>query len=165
MSSVEEASHLEQVFPGAKFVQNAPGSAFPFQDKEFDILFCSAVLEHVGPDADQRFFVSECLRVANKVFLTTPNKNFPIEFHTFLPFLHYLPQRVHQKALHLLGMDFYAKTENLNLLTRKKLRSMPPLVPDNGMSLLDVYVTVNRLCGLPTNLILYAETSRPPQCF
>jgi ubiquinone/menaquinone biosynthesis C-methylase UbiE len=92
MSTIEDASNLEEEFKGAKFVKNEPGKPFPFADKQFDILFCSAVLEHVGTDAEQKDFIAECLRVAKKVYLTTPNKRFPLEFHTYLPFLHYLPQ-------------------------------------------------------------------------
>jgi hypothetical protein len=37
--------------------------------------------------------VAECARVARKGFcLTTPNRWFPVEFHTQLPLLHWLPK-------------------------------------------------------------------------
>ena len=73
MASIEDASNLEQQFKGAKFVRLDGGSVFPFRNDEFDILFCSAVLEHVGDYDAQRDFIKECLRVAKKVYLTTPN--------------------------------------------------------------------------------------------
>ena len=152
MSSIEDASHLEQLFAGAKFVQNSAGARFPFVDKQFDILFCSAVLEHVGDDDAQRFFLQECMRVAKKVYLTTPDKHFPIEFHTYLPFIHYLPQHIHQSILRRLKMDFWAKTENLNLLNAQKLLSMVP-----NDRLISIKVFHNRLLGMSTNLILYFE--------
>jgi SAM-dependent methyltransferase len=159
MSSVEDASNLELLFKGAKFVRNEPGRPFPFDDKQFDILFCSAVLEHTGDDEAQKQFVHECIRVAKKIYLTTPNGHFPIEFHTYLPFVHFLPQRIHQKILRAFKMNFFAETSNLNLLTRKKLLS---LVPENARKNTMIYY--NYLIGggvqfgIATNLILYVES-------
>ena len=152
MTTVEDASNLEEVFKGAKFVRNETQKRFPFKDKQFDILFCSAVLEHVGDDNDQRFFIHECLRVAKKVYLTTPNKRFPIEFHTYLPFVHYLPRNIHQKILRILKMDFWAETANLNLLTKNKIYSM---IPNDSRSKAKIYR--NRLLGMTTNLILFMQ--------
>jgi 2-polyprenyl-3-methyl-5-hydroxy-6-metoxy-1,4-benzoquinol methylase len=152
MLSVEDASNLEQIFKGAVYVRNEPESDFPFCDKQFDVLFCSAVLEHVGDDDMQRHFIWECMRVAKKVYLTTPNKSFPVEFHTFLPFVHYLPMRIHQKILRALKMDFWAETSNLNLLTMKKLRGM---IPHETKEKVKLYY--NRLLGIPTNIILFIQ--------
>lgn len=153
MSTIEDASNLEQIFNGAKFVQNEPGKAFPFDDKQFDILFCSAVLEHVGDDEAQMQFVYECIRVARKIYLTTPNKYFPIEFHTYLPFIHYLPRYAYQKILRVLKMNFWAETANLNLLTKKRLFSML-----SGNTYKNARIYYNRMFGIATNLILYIET-------
>ena len=150
MSSIEDASMLTDVFPGTSFVRTTPGEAFPFRDKQFDILFCSAVLEHVGTLEGQRFFLAECLRVAKSVYLTTPNRGFPVEFHTYLPLVHWLPQAMHQKILRLVGMDFWAKTENLNLLTK---RSLMAIIPEDLRS--KAIITNNRLLGLVSNLVLY----------
>ena len=152
MSSIEDASLLTDVFPGTKFVRTTPGGAFPFKDKEFDILFCSAVLEHVGSREDQRFFLKECLRVARKVFLTTPNRGFPVEFHTYLPLVHWLPKGLHQKILKGVGMAFWAKTENLNLLSKRSLRA---IIPEKYKG--KAVITNNRLLGIVSNLILYID--------
>ena len=152
MSTIEDASALEGLFSGATFVQNQVGEDFPFPDKKFDVLFCSAVLEHVGDDGAQERFVHECIRVAKKVYLTTPNKLFPIEFHTYLPFVHYLPRSMHQKILRGLKMNFWAKTENLNLLTRKKLYNS---VPEEARKNAQIYG--NRMLGMLTNLILVVK--------
>ena len=152
MSSIEDASSLEQVFAGPKFVRSQPNKRFPFYDKQFDILFCSAVLEHVGDKEAQQFFVLECLRVAKKVYLTTPNKYFPIEFHTYLPLIHWLPKRIHQKILRILGMDFWAKTENLHLLSARTLYNLIPSSIEDK-----VLISGNRLMGVVSNLILCME--------
>ncbi len=52
MCSVEDASNLEREFPGSKFVRNEPGKPLPFRNDQFDIVFCNAVLEHVGESGD-----------------------------------------------------------------------------------------------------------------
>jgi 2-polyprenyl-3-methyl-5-hydroxy-6-metoxy-1,4-benzoquinol methylase len=152
MSSIEDASNLEEIFKGAIFIKCTANEKFPFNDKQFDIMFCSAVLEHVGDDDEQRYFIKECLRVAKKIYLTTPNKYFPVEFHTYLPFIHFLPQRIHQKILRKLKLDFWAETRNLNLLTRKNLYAM---IPDEVRN--KVMIHYNRLFGIPANLILFVD--------
>src|SRR6476469_3852200 len=70
----------------------ADGRDLPFSDGEFDFGFSNAVVEHVAGGRDgQRAFVHELCRVARRVFVTTPNRWFPLEVHTLLPFLHWLP--------------------------------------------------------------------------
>src|SRR2546427_9686473 len=124
MASVEDCTALEAVFPGAKFVRIQPDQALPFPDAYFDVGFCSAVLEHVGGATQQRFVLQELLRTCRSVFLTTPDRAFPIEVHTFLPVLHWLPKRLHRQVLRHLGLSFWAAEANLNLLTRRELTGL-----------------------------------------
>jgi len=66
------------------------GKDFPFKDSSIDIVYSNAVIEHVGNFERQLFFLSEMLRIAKRcVFFTTPNKYFPIELHTKIPFIHF----------------------------------------------------------------------------
>lgn len=147
-TSIEEASFLESRYQGLKFVRTS-GSELPFPDNSFDVAVSFAVLEHVGSRDRQRQFVSELVRVARRVFLTTPDRSFPIEVHTFLPLLHWLPQPVHQRVLRGLGMEFWAKTENLNLLDRKDLLTMFP-------GEIKVHTCSHRILGVSSNLIAVA---------
>ena len=147
--SIEDASRLEQEFPGVRFVRIGKGP-LPFRDNEFDVLFCSAVLEHVGTRQEQALFLSEVTRVSRRAFLTTPNRWFPVDFHTMLPLIHWLPQRLHQRLLRLLGYDFLSCTENLNLLGCRDVRSLLP-------SHLQVRIHVNRLFGMVSNLMVCIE--------
>ena len=79
---IDDASFLEEVYPGLRFVP-ADGKDLPFADGAFDWVHSSAVLEHVGSAAEQAKFVSELYRVCRKgIFITTPNRWFPVEFHT-----------------------------------------------------------------------------------
>ncbi len=69
------------------------GRMLPFADGAFDIVFSNSVIEHVGNEADQHAFAQELARVGRHYWVQTPNRNFPIEAHLMLPFVHYLPKK------------------------------------------------------------------------
>jgi len=86
-----ELDRFRAAFPRVQAVQ-ADGRALPFRDGEFELGFSNAVVEHVpGGREGQRQFVAELCRVARRVFVTTPNRWFPLDPHTLLPFVHWLP--------------------------------------------------------------------------
>ena len=97
--------------PRATYVQ---GNALelPFEDGAFDLVFSNAVVEHVGGVEAQRRFVAEALRVSRRVFITTPNRWFPIEVHTRAPLVHWLPDPAAHRAYDLLGKP-WAKENHL----------------------------------------------------
>src|SRR6185312_11942751 len=70
----------------------ADGRALPFEDGAFELGFSNAVVEHVaGGREGQRQFIGELCRVTERVFVTTPNRQFPLDPHTLLPLAHWLP--------------------------------------------------------------------------
>lgn len=149
VASIEDASSLEQRFPGVKYVR-IERKTLPFVSGEFDVVFCSAVLEHVGSREDQRTFIAEALRVSKRFFFTTPHRFFPIEFHTLLPFIHWLPQDKYQALLRILGKDFWAQTDNLNLLTPVELLELFPFCEQLCLQRI-------RLFGWTSNIIAYGQ--------
>jgi hypothetical protein len=119
--SDQPAVFLEQLYPGLTF-KLGDARQLPFADRSIDIVFSSAVIEHVGSLAEQRQMLAECYRVATRgVFITTPNRWHPIELHTMLPLLHWLPKKIHRQLLALMGMRLYAEESHLNLLDRGTL--------------------------------------------
>lgn len=124
IASIEDCEFLVGKYGLKEFVKNKSKEPFPFNNKQFDILFCSAVLEHVGTREDQKFFLEECMRVSQRVFVTTPNRYFPLEMHTFLPFLHWLPWKIFQKIVRSIKGEFWADINNLNLVSQKDIIEM-----------------------------------------
>jgi hypothetical protein len=87
-----ELDRFTAAFPQVQAVR-ADGRDLPFSDGAFELGFSNAVVEHVaGGRAGQRRFVHELCRVAQRVFVTTPNRWFPLEVHTLLPLVHWLPE-------------------------------------------------------------------------
>ena len=109
-------------YPHIRYVQG-DACALPFADGEFDIVFSNAVIEHVGGREHQRKLVSEALRVGRRVFLTTPNRLFPLEVHTRLPLVHWLPDRVSHRVYESVGKG---SAKELRLLTPRAFESLFP---------------------------------------
>ena len=120
--SNQDCSFLKKKFPNVKDFIIGDGCDNKLNDNTYDIVYSNATIEHVGSHNNQRLFISECVRVAKKdIFITTPNRYFPLDFHTKIPFIHFLPKIIHRKILNLFGYSFFAKEENLNLLSEKDL--------------------------------------------
>jgi ubiquinone/menaquinone biosynthesis C-methylase UbiE len=146
---LDDATFLEQRYPGMTYVR-ADGRDLPFPADSFDVVHSSAVLEHVGNFSDQRKFIHELVRVARRaVFMTTPNRWFPIEFHTVLPLVHWLPKPTFRRILTGTRYHFYSLEQNLNLLDRGELLQLC-----NQLSVHSVSVESLKLLGLPSNLLL-----------
>ena len=151
---LDDGGFLEALHPGLHFIK-ADGCALPFADASFDFAHSSAVLEHVGNRARQARFLGELLRVSRRgIFVTTPNRWFPVEFHTMLPLLHWLPAAWYRAALDRLGYGFFADEANLNLLSP---RSLGDIAREAGAG--DFGIDTVSLAGLPTNLLLFARRS------
>jgi len=76
-------------YPGP-FVRADATAGLPFEDGEFDLVYCSSVIEHVAP-ARRGAFAAELRRVGRGWFVQTPAFSFPLEPHSLLPGAHWLP--------------------------------------------------------------------------
>ena len=146
---VEDASFLEKKHRGLKFIQ-ADGLHLPFADKSFDLVTSFAVIEHVGNRDNQNKYVEELYRVGKSCVITTPNRWFPVEIHTMMPLIHWLPPEIFRSLIRRIGKTFYAQENNLNLLDAKILRQM---FPKN----MNISTHHYRLFGMISNLFFYAQ--------
>lgn len=119
---LHDGSAFRKRYPGIRYVQG-DACELPFGDGEFDIVFSNAVIEHVGDRERQRELVSEAVRVGRRAFITTPNRRFPIEVHTRLPIVHWLPDRIAHSAYRRVGKTFATE---IHLLSRRSFRALFP---------------------------------------
>jgi hypothetical protein len=111
-----DGSLLKAAFPAVQHVTIRENTGLPFE--QFTIAYSNAVFEHLGSDADRHAAAIEFLRVAWRVYLTVPNRWFPIEHHTGIPLLHFHvgPFRA---ALRYTGMRYWADPETSTSFRRE----------------------------------------------
>lgn len=138
-------------YPTVAYRQVEPHRPLPFADASFDVACSNAVIEHVGSRAEQVAFVRELSRVARRVFLTAPNRYFPVEHHTALPFVAWTKQTF-DAACRRTGKSEWADEANLILMSRSRLAALCP--PGRHMQ---VGFTGIKLGPFSSNLYLYLE--------
>jgi len=119
---LHDGAGFRATYPHIPYVQG-DACALPFEDGAFDIVFSNAVIEHVGGRDRQRQLVSEAIRVGRRLFITTPNRRFPVEVHTRLPLVHWLPDALSHRAYDLTGREIGAEVD---LLTRRSFAQLFP---------------------------------------
>jgi hypothetical protein len=151
-AGLEEPHLFKTCYPEISYVKLGRSGPLPFEDAAFDIVFCNAVVEHVGSRDVQRAFLAEIFRVGRAAFVTTPNRWFPIELHTVLPLVHWLPTAWYRWIFRRLGFAFFSREENLNLLDLDLLRTLSPAGSNPR-------IYRRRLFGLTANLLLLLGAS------
>jgi SAM-dependent methyltransferase len=124
-------------YPEIAYVQG-DGCSLPFADETFDVAFSNAVLEHVGDAERQRRFVEEAVRVSRRVFLTTPNRWFPIEVHTRLPLVHWLPEQGAHRAYDLARKPWAKDNRLLGPAELRALFPVPVRIVNLGLTLVAI---------------------------
>ena len=120
-----------------------------------DLVISSATIEHVGDFQNQVTKVKNMISLSKKyIVLSTPNRFYPIEFHTKLPFFHWLPKPLHRLILNFIGLKFYANEKNLNLLSKNDFKN---IIDQKEVSF---RITSINLLKLPSNLILIGKKSK-----
>lgn len=117
----------------------------PFGDQTFDLVYCSSVIEHVTvPKSEiwkitdeiefralawenQRKFAAEIRRIGKSYFVQTPNRNFLIESHSWLPLAGFLPRPALLKVLQV-SNRFWIKgaPPDFNLLDERQINKLFP---------------------------------------
>lgn len=145
--SNQEPINFSKRYPNIKAL-SYDGIDFPFKESQFDLAWSNAVIEHVGDYERQLFFLKEIKRTCKRAYITTPNRWFPIEVHTRLPLLHYLPKKYFDKILRLVGLN-WAAGDYVYLLSLTKIKTM---LHDAGIT--DYKIYKNRLFGFTLDFVI-----------
>jgi SAM-dependent methyltransferase len=140
----------------------AEAGRLPFEDGFFDVVYCSSVIEHVtvpkervwaicsgsefrrAADERQRDFAQEIRRLGKRYFVQTPNKWFPIESHSWLPFIGYLPRGWQLPILRISNRVWVKRTNpDWRLLTAADMRGLFP----------DAVIERERLFGMTKSIM------------
>jgi SAM-dependent methyltransferase len=132
-------------YPGV-FVCADAAAGLPFADGEFDLVYCSSVIEHVPP-ALRAAFAAEVRRVGRGWFVQTPAFSFPLEPHSLLPGAHWLPPSLRRRYWRLGAAGAW---EDISLLRREEMEALfgPPLAERVG-PLVKSWVSVHPPTGGP----------------
>jgi len=132
-----------------------------FPDAAFDVVFSNSVIEHVGGIERQRQFAAECMRCGRGFFVQTPNKWFPVDTHTLMPFAHWLPQKAFRKLVRFSPRFVFFKPDpgdladfsNMRLLGARDLKELFP----------GAEIIKERFCGITKSLIAVSAVPSPGQ--
>ncbi len=125
-------------YPGP-FVQADASVGLPFAGDEFDLVYCSSVIEHVPPGRREAF-AAEIRRVGRGWLVQTPAFSFPVEPHSLLPGAHWLPIAL-RKRYWRLGVA--GDWEEIELLKRGELEALfGPALPERVGPLVKSWVCV-----------------------
>jgi ubiquinone/menaquinone biosynthesis C-methylase UbiE len=92
----------------------------PFENATFDIVILNQVLTYVPDQILQVKEISRVLKKSGICYISLPNKFFPIEPHSHIPFIHYLPQSIYENLIGLIN----GKHENVKILSYKEMLSL-----------------------------------------
>jgi SAM-dependent methyltransferase len=127
-------------YPGP-FVRADASQGLPFAADEFDLVYCSSVIEHVPPPR-RPAFAAELRRVGKGWFVQTPAFSFPIEPHALLPFAHWLPVALRRPYWRLGAAGGW---EEISLLRRGEIeRLFGPALAERVGGLIKSWVCVRR---------------------
>ena len=134
---LHDGARFRERYPQIAYVQG-DACALPFADGAFDVVHSNAVIEHVGGRERQEAFVREAVRVGRRVFVTTPNRWFPIEVHTRLPLVHWLPEGPAGRAYDLAGKSWARENRLLGPSDLRALFPGPVEIRNLGLTLVAI---------------------------
>ncbi len=129
------------------------GQHLPVADQSYDLVISNSVFEHIPPAARAQV-AREARRVGRRGFIQTPAREFPIEPHFVMPFVHWLPRSWGRLAVRMSPWALLsaqprafqdAYWEEVQLLNRGQMQA---LFPGDAVS-------AERFAGLPKAWIVH----------
>jgi SAM-dependent methyltransferase len=168
VADINDGPKLAEKKYGFNSVILEEGGLLPFEDNQFDIVICNSVIEHVtlpksacrsqafcqkdweeGSLKNQAAFAKEIKRVGKSYFVQTPHKNFPIESHTWFPFVNWLSHETTIKLVSFLNKFWPKKCAEVdwNLLNKAMMQELFD----------DAQLYVEHCLAIPKSIIAYKK--------
>jgi len=108
---------------GKAFFIIADSCSLPFKQKSCLFVTAFSLIEHLHPNSRNGFFqeVHRVMADSGIFVIQLPNRYFPIEQHSFLPFVGYLPSRLHNMFYYSF-VSVPSKKETVKELTKNRFR-------------------------------------------
>ncbi len=150
--SDQDCKILKKKFKKLKIIKK-DAKKIPSDFKKFDIVHSNATIEHVGNFKNQKIFLKKLYNITKRTLIvTTPNRFHPIEFHTKILILHWLPKKIFRSLLKIFGDNFYSNEKNLNLLSEENLKMLCKKCKFKTYEILKI-----KFLGFTSNLILIVK--------
>jgi hypothetical protein len=102
----------------------------------------------------QSAFAEEIRRVGRQYWIQTPDRRFPIESHTWLPVVGWIPRRALLPLLRVTNVVWIKKTApDWSLLGRSEMSRLFP----------DAAILEERVLGVPKSIIAVRQSPAPPE--
>jgi SAM-dependent methyltransferase len=170
IADISDAALASAAAKGFHVVPLREGEPLPFHDKSFDIVFCNSVIEHVtlpkaavwtpiaepewarASSQSQHEFAHEIARIGRGYFVQTPHRAFPIDSHTWLPFVGWLSHNATIRVVRVTNRYWvkHCSHADWQLLGTAEMRSLFP----------EAEIHIERVVGIPKSLIAYLPPPR-----
>jgi len=126
------------------------GIKVPQDDNAAEIVICNSVIEHV-PASKRSGLAAEVMRVGRNFVAQTPAREFPLELHFGLPFVHWLPRTIGRQLVRLSpfalfsGADAQRYFDETQLLSRSELAEYFPLAR----------IEIEYFLGMPKSMLAF----------
>jgi len=108
------------------------GCHLPFSNDAFNLIICLNIIEHISNPYLLIKECARCLREGGLLYIVYPNKFFPVEAHTAIPFITYLPKHLQNILCKFLtGFEFEFYVHHLSF------RELENILIKNGFEVID----------------------------
>lgn len=117
---VDNPENVMKNYKELKYKRIKPYTKLPYKKNFFSLSISHAVFEHIGNETKKKFYLSELIRISDNVFISIPNRYFPIEHHSNIPMLGYLPSKLIYKILSFFNYNLFKNEKNLTFNSKSK---------------------------------------------
>jgi hypothetical protein len=123
------------------------------RSKQFDLVYCSSLIEHVGGLDRRRALASLITEMGDHHWVQAPYRYFPIEPHWLFPGFQFLPLRAKVAVSRHWNLGAYSSTKERASAVRLVLEVELPSITDFRYLFPTSEIALERVAGLPKSII------------